>query len=349
MDNIVIDANDLGSIMGLIWGHVPTKALEFAITTDLFEKIDQKISATENELAESIGWSVDTLQPMLGILTCFDLLQLSSSKYKLTEGCKKWFLKSSEQYLGGFVIRSSKLQLAYSDFLKFSKKGKPVPSMLNETMAAFGGDAEATKDFIQSMHGMSKEFSDELINSINIDNCKKILDVGCGKGTLAVSLIEKDRSLQCDMFDLSGVTEFTKKYVKQKGFESNCKIFESDWNEWKWVTNKYDCILLSQVLHEMQENVATSILRNAILSLKNGGLLVIVNTAPVDFVESPVSSIFSLNMVVELGTKNPTIEWIRQAVDKEALLELKLIPLPGFRVAWIGKKRECGTPLRCDS
>lgn len=331
-----MNASELGSAMGLIWSFVPYKALEMAIKVGLFDIFEGRSSLSIDDIADDLDWPAETLYPLVEVLRRCDLLLDNNARYQLSPGAKKWFTKQGDQYLGDFVIRAAKLESAYAHFLQYSKHGKPVPLMLEETLAAFGGDKLVTNGFVQSMHAMSKEFSDELSEKVTISEYATLLDVGCGRGTLTASFLESNPGLSCDMFDLHGVTDMTKEYLRAKGLESRSKVYESDWNEWNWV-RKYDVVVMSQVLHEMTKNEARRIIVKAATSIKSNGMLIIVSTAPIDNVDSLVAPIFSLNMLVELGNMNPTVRWIKEVAEGAGLVEWQVIALAGLRVAWIGK------------
>ncbi len=323
--------------MKLIWGFVPSKALVIAIEADIFEHINSIEKTSAYNLSKTLGWKLEILESLLDLLSKVGMLNRSKQIYTLTKTCEKWFLKSSEQYLGSFVIRSMSLQNSYNDFINFSAHGNPVPIMHGKTMDAFGGDKEITTNFVQSMHAMSIEFANELEASIDFSSYNNILDIGAGKGTVSVAIALNNPKLYCDLIDLPGVTIHTRKYIDKMGISLRCRIYESDWNKWDW-SCKYDCILLSQVLHEMQDKEAKNIISKCSKCLNKGGIIIVINTAPKDMINSILGSVFSLNMAVELGTSSPTISWVRNEFSLNNIKEKSIIPLSGARIAWIGEK-----------
>lgn len=337
MDRASKGRDDLEHVMKLIWGFVPTQALAIAISMGLFEVIHNKNDASLDYLSSKLGWKKEVLEALLELLSSVGLVLNSTGLYSLTRMSEKWFVASSEQYLGDFVRRSTLLQTAYGEFIRFSSKGKPVPAMLNETLAAFGGDFESTSGFVQGMHSMTLEFAPVLGRSLDLSPYKNVLDVGAGKGTLSVALALKNPWLRFDLFDLPGVSDHARDYVYQMGVSKRCFVYESSWDNWNW-NSRYDCVLLSQVMHEMRAQEAKAMIERCAMSLNSGGLVVVVNTAPIDVVDSEIGATFFLNMVVELGTQSPAVQWIKDNFKDNGVLESSRITLPGARVAWIGKK-----------
>lgn len=80
-----------------------------------------------------------------------------------------------------------------------------------------------------------------LLKSVRINNAFKILDVGCGYGTIGVTIAKVNENVTVDMVDVNlRAIELAKKNALNNGV-SNVSIFES--NMYENVVDKYDLII----------------------------------------------------------------------------------------------------------
>lgn len=80
-----------------------------------------------------------------------------------------------------------------------------------------------------------------LLKSVRINDAVKILDVGCGYGTIGVTIAKVNENVTVDMVDVNlRAIELAKKNALNNGV-SNVSIFES--NMYEKVIDKYDLII----------------------------------------------------------------------------------------------------------
>ena len=120
----MLKEDELTKILNTLWGFVPHKVLVISIENQIFEEIEHSNYITTSYLAKKLKWEEYTLEIFLNILIKMKLIYKKDDSFFLTKLCKKWFLKSSKQYLGFFVKRSSLLENSYNSFLDYSKFGK---------------------------------------------------------------------------------------------------------------------------------------------------------------------------------------------------------------------------------
>ena len=101
----------------------------------------------------------------------------------------------------------------------------------------------------------------------------------------------------------------------------------------------YDVVIVSQVLHEEREDQALTLIKDAADRLVEGGLLLIVGflDASASY-RGVLSSIFTLNLLVELGSDNPKQAWVSHIAKQMSVVPTKIVNITGGRVLWIGRK-----------
>ncbi len=103
----------------------------------------------------------------------------------------------------------------------------------------------------------------------------RILDLCTGTGTNAVNIAKKNASVKIAGVDLSKDMLIIAKSKIEKEKLSNIKLFRMDATNLKFKDECFDIILLSLVLHEIDEGLAESIMNEAIRVLKPDGEIII--------------------------------------------------------------------------
>lgn len=103
----------------------------------------------------------------------------------------------------------------------------------------------------------------------------KILDLCTGTGTTAINIAKKNASVEIIGIDLSkNMLNVAKSKIK-KGKISNVKFDLMDATNLSFDDECFDKVLLSLVLHEINEGVASNIINEAIRVLKPNGEIII--------------------------------------------------------------------------
>lgn len=114
----------------------------------------------------------------------------------------------------------------------------------------------------------------KVVNEAIRDN-DKILDLCTGTGTNAVNIAKKNASVKIAGVDLSKDMLIIAKSKIRKEKLSNIKLFRMDATNMKIKDECFDKILLSLVLHEIDEGLAASMIKEAIRVLKPDGEIIV--------------------------------------------------------------------------
>ena len=108
-----------------------------------------------------------------------------------------------------------------------------------------------------------------------IEDNDNILDLCTGTGTNAVKKKKKNASVKIVGIDISNNMLAVAKSKLKKGKLLNVEFFLMDAGEMSFENESFDKVLLSLVLHEMEEEIAASIINEAIRVLKPDGEILI--------------------------------------------------------------------------
>lgn len=131
-------------------------------------------------------------------------------------------------------------------------------------------------DFILTTFMKEKELKSRLVSGLNIQDNEKVLDFGCGTGTLAIMI--KESVENCDMYavdvDLE-VLEIAERKAEEKKIDIN--FIKYDGEHLPYETEYFDKIVTSLVLHHLTSEEKYNALNELQRVLKNGGELHILD------------------------------------------------------------------------
>ena len=124
---------------------------------------------------------------------------------------------------------------------------------------------------------------DQLLDSLSLRGDERVLDVGCGRGLLAIGAakrLKNGKVVGIDVwnpFDLSGNTpEAAKANAKSEGAADKVRIENGDAQKLVYPDNHYDVVLSNLALHNLPEQDARAkAVREMVRVLKPGGKLAI--------------------------------------------------------------------------
>ena len=332
--------NNLSHILSHFWGFVPLKCISACIKKNVFEIIYQNKEYSLEDIARSTGWLIRPTSKVVNLLVELNLLSVNTKElYSITPLCQKWFIRNSENYLGDFALRAEKLMNAYNDLDAVLVSDNPSKSMEIDTHDAFGRDKYTTQSFVSSMHSMSLEIASKIVEKLPVSKKSKILDIGSGIGTISRKLLDYYPDLSLYLVDLPGVTDFTKKHFSEYNKTQNINIITSDWRELTEIVDvKFDCIILSQILHEEKEIDSKQLLKLSSDLLNNNGYLIVIGFFGNTEEQYLLQKIFTLNMMVELGADNPDHQLISRWCNNIGIIETDCYYAAGGRSVWVGQK-----------
>ena len=109
---------------------------------------------------------------------------------------------------------------------------------------------------------------------------EKVLDLCTGTATNALSIAKRRPDTKVVGIDLSkDMLRVAKDKLRQSGLK-NVRLYQMDATDMKFKTGCFDKILISLVLHEMEEELAAKIVKEAKRVLKDDGEIIITEWEP---------------------------------------------------------------------
>ncbi len=265
-------------VMNTANGFMGTYVLYAACELKIFDKLADG-GKDINALAEATGTSAELLIRIVRPLVVYQLISRSSSGvYELEEG-GRLLVSTDSSKMWGYVMFcgregteiwsrvSEGIHKNCSPYQLCSKEGLfDAQSKNSEQFDIFDSMMKNVSAKIE-LSGFFDEFAD--------DNAEiKILDIGGGTGTIISRFLERYRKSTGVIADLEQAEEEAKKNIRRLGLDDRCRFLRGSFFE--DIPEKADCIILSRVLHDWNDEDALKILETSVNCMNSGAKLLII-------------------------------------------------------------------------
>ena len=146
-----------------------------------------------------------------------------------------------------------------------------------------------------------------------------ILDAGAGSGVWSLAMAERHRQARVTALDFPGVLEAFQKQAGEMGLRERTEMLAGDYHSVQIPQDRFDRIILANVLHLETPERAASLVRRMVAALPAGGELVIVDVIGDGSAEHErARAVYGLHLALrtEQGRAHPLAElrnWAQQA------------------------------------
>ncbi|UNC90989.1 DUF2284 domain-containing protein [Candidatus Contubernalis alkaliaceticus] len=318
----------------LATGYWFSEALFTAVELDIFTVLEGE-GRESTELSRELALDPVGLQRFLKVLCTLGLVVVDQGRYFNTKVSSDFLVKGRKNYQGESILWRKYLSSQWRDLTECLKKGGRVSFSSEEK----GTLEERTRRYIRGMDSVARMKVKEILpifHGLPLEG--EILDVGAGSGAVAAGFLEKFPALQATLADLSTVLQFAKEGLKEKGLRERFTFTETNLLEpWPFEKERYQLVILSNIIHAYGEKEGRHNLKSAVESLKPGGYLVVH-----DFFREHIPSkaaLFDLNMFI--NTYNGEVfegKWIQKELESLNLFCTGLVPLESDTAVLIAAK-----------
>lgn len=171
-------------------------------------------------------------------------------------------------------------------FFDYLANNPPAQQVFDDAMSAMVDVGEA---FVQAY-----DFSD----------ARTVVDVGGGHGTLMISILSANDHLQGMVVDAPTVVEGTANRINNAGLAKRCTAVAGDF--FSDVPSGGDIYILRHIIHDWDDDRATTILRNCHAAMAPGTRLLVLDTVLPPRNTPPSKNLSDITMLVLVGGKERT-------------------------------------------
>jgi demethylspheroidene O-methyltransferase len=270
-------ARHASDLFDLCAGFVYSQVLHTCVALDVFERLAQS-RASAAELAGEWRMTPDAAQRLLNAAVALRLLERrGAGRYGLGR------LGAALRGNPGVTAMVRHHALLYADLADPLPllRGTAAPTRLgaywpyaqrsvHDAAPAAAASAEYTRLMAASQHFVAED----VLAAYPLQRHARLLDIGGGNGTFAISAVRHAPHLQATVADLPGVIAAARANVAAAGFEDRITLAACDAVNAP-LPSGCDVATLVRVLHDHDDAVALALLRAANAALPAGGVLLV--------------------------------------------------------------------------
>ena len=183
---------------------------------------------------------------------------------------------------------------------------------------------EADRVFNQAMTGYTTQVAEAVIDAYDFSPFETIVDVGGSYGTLLTAVLRSNQAVSGILFDQPHVAEAAKSHLASAGLAERCQTVSGDF--FIEVPEGGDAYVLSQILHDWDDERSTVILQQCRWAMPMHGKLLVIEIVLPPGGEPSFGKWLDLHMLVMLGARERTAEEYRILLNSAGFELARVIP-----------------------
>jgi predicted O-methyltransferase YrrM len=184
---------------------------------------------------------------------------------------------------------------------------------------------DAQADFDAAMGSGTDVFLRSLAAVYDFSESRVIVDVGGGNGSVSAVILKQNPSLEAVIYDQPQVLEAADRYLSAAGVRSRCRLVAGDF--FSSVPDDGDIYMLSNIVHDWDDERAVRILRNCRTSMKPGAAVLLLEAVLPEHGRPSPATMFDVNMMVMLTGRERTEAQFRSLLGGAELRLTKVVAI----------------------
>ena len=280
-----------------------------AIRLNIFSCLDTP--STARDVAETLNYDPKKTELLLMALVSCSLVQKQGSLYFNLEVTKRFLSRNSEVYLGESILYREKMT-SLDTLEEKLKSTQAAPK------AAYDFEELARVSVSEMYAGRVQAFIEEM-QKLYPDPYRplRILDLGGGTGILAIEFTRYFPKSRAVVFEMPGVAETTRVFIKQYHAEESVEVLSGNFNA-DDLGGSYDLIIASGVLNFVEGDISQFIQKLSAALFDGGHLLVIGQFADHEY-NVPLNMVSWLSGFLDGVPLPPSNEALHNAMTEAGL------------------------------
>lgn len=262
-------------------------------------------------LAAELQVDARALELVLLALAAEAVLQRTPDGFGLAPDFAPLLLPDGATSLVAIYEHHFHLTARWAHLAEVVRTGRPAPR------PADGRGAAELRAFICGMADISRASSEEVAAKLDFSPFRRLLDVGGGPGTAALTFARLHPQLTCDVYDLPEVVAIAREEIARAGLAARVGTVAGDYFT-DDLGEGYDCLYVSNIIHSLGPDGIVALFAKARRALVPGGTLMVKDFYLDDSRTRPASAArFAVNMLVgtEAGRSYTLTETGRRLAD----------------------------------
>ena len=293
----------------LAHGYQDSVILLTALQAGIFEAFDGT-SRPPEELAGRLDLDVRAVDILLHALAAAGVLERDDAgRFSLPDGPAAVLRRDGAESQARIFAHHHNLMHRWLRLDETLRTGEPTPREPS---------SRTHRDYICGMRDVSRKSSREAVDRIDLGGARRLLDLGGGPATAALTFAAAHPELECVVFDLPETVAIAREVIEATDLAERVSAVEGDYFVDDFGEG-FDVVYVSNIIHSIGAEAITMIYRKAHAALVPGGRVMVKDFfLDDDRCSPPFAARFAVNMLVgtEGGrsyTRSETMDTLRAA------------------------------------
>jgi hypothetical protein len=232
-------------------------------------------SLTAIEAANKLQIAARPAEILLTTLTAQRLMSRTDDRFSLEPVARRYFLASSETYLGGMLdfAVATHAMCTVENLERCARSDRSLAYGRGEMFREHAEEVARARVFTDAMHSQSIAPAMAWPKKIDLSNHKIMLDVAGGSGAHSIGALQHWPELRSSVFEMAPVSGFVSEYAERYRLSDRLGAVTGDmWND---AYAPADLHFYSQVYHDWPPEKCRFLTEKSFASLPPGGRIII--------------------------------------------------------------------------
>ncbi len=278
----IVEMLERGALEELSFQFAPPILLSSAIEVGIFPAIAAG-KRDVSSIAAVTACSERGARIVLDCMVALGLLEKENESYRLNGYARKYFLPSSEDYVGPVFASCGRLLRLWLSLPEAVKTGEPTLGLLTEDERA-KLNLDTVEALFRIHKGCAWKLADVLEKKPNLfgkdRKAVKILDVAAGSAVWSIPFALKSRNVEVTAIDFVPVLEVARRHTREFGLESQYRFVRGDIRKMEFGELQYDWAFLGHICHSEGAAGSRRLIEKCFRALRRDGRLLIMDYLP---------------------------------------------------------------------
>ena len=303
----------------------------------IFSEVSRRGAVRAEEVASALGLSERGVTFLMNACVALQLLEKDEATYRNTPDAEAFLASGGMGGLSGAIRYNRDVYPVWQKLPEFVRSGEPV----ERPEVHLGGSQDRTTTFVMSMHGRALAMGPAIVPRLQLNGCRRLLDVGGGPGTFSVLISRACPDAHCTVLDLPEVASIASGLIQQQHASERVTTLAGDYHMTPF-PRENDAILFFGMLHQESPDSIRDLLKRAWDALEPGGTVHVLDMMTDETHAAPAfSALFAVNMALTsrhgwVFSSTELQTWVEEAGFTEFAVEELPPPIPH----WLARARK---------
>ncbi|MEV6235520.1 methyltransferase [Lentzea sp. NPDC051838] len=330
-------------LLELTTGFMSFKTFAAAVELDVFTKLAGGREVTLPEFAQLVDLQERPTRLLLPALVSLKLLEKKGEFYRNSAVAEEFLVNDKPYFFGGFVqFYSHALYQGWEHLVGALRANTPVLAPPDGDTVFGSEDDFMIRYFWEAMHALAGFTGLALSEAYDFSAHQRVLDVGGGSGGIPIELCRRVPGLTGTVYELPHVCPIVEEKAAAAGLAGVVGAQAGDFTKDERLPSGYDAMILSQVLHVLDEENGRALLKKCYDALEPGGAVFVCELLlDADRSGPAPAALMGLNMLIaHHGGENYSDQEYRTWLAEAGFVDLEVVRFEaaGATGAVIGRK-----------